>query len=65
MNPLYTVVGDNINIMKTTFECNFDLYQTFKQNGYTKIWKQKEAVNLRSFSFITCKLVFRKKLVNH
>ena len=21
-----TVVGDNINIMKTTFECNIDLY---------------------------------------
>ena len=60
-----TVVGDNINIMKTTFECNFDLYQAFKQHGYTKIWKQKEAVNLRSFSFGTCKLVIRKKLVNN
>ena len=61
-----TVVNDNINIMKTTFECNFDLYQAFKQHGYTKIWKQKEAVNLISFSFITCncKLVIRKKLVN-
>ena len=22
----YTVVGDNINIMKTTFELNFDFY---------------------------------------
>ena len=40
-----------------TFECNFDLYQAFKQYGYTQIWKQKEAVNLISFSFITCKLV--------
>ena len=28
------VVGDNINIMKTTF--NFDLYQAVKQQGYTK-----------------------------
>ena len=34
-----TVVGDNINIMKTTFELNFDFYQAFKQHGYTKIWK--------------------------
>ena len=32
-----TVVGDNINIMKTIFELNFDLYQAFKQHGYTKI----------------------------
>ena len=49
----YTVVGDNINIMKTTFEFNFDLYQAFKQHGYTKIWKQREAVNSKSFSLIT------------
>ena len=40
---LHTVVGDNINIMKTTFELNFDFYQAFKQHGYTKIWKQREA----------------------
>ena len=40
-----TVVGDNINIMKTTFELNFDLYQAFKQHGYTKTWKQREAVH--------------------
>ena len=44
---LYTVVGDNINIMKTTFERNFDLYQAFKQHGYTKRWKQREAVNFK------------------
>ena len=36
--------------MKTTFELNFDFYQAFKQHGYTKIWKQREAVNLKSFS---------------
>ena len=24
-----TVIGDNINIMKTTFELNFDFYQAF------------------------------------
>ena len=32
-----TVLGDNINIIKTTYELNFDFYQAFKQNGYTKI----------------------------
>ena len=60
-----TVVGDNINIMKTTFELNFDFYQAFKQHGYTKIWKQRKSVNLKSFTLITCKLVIRKKLVNN
>ena len=60
-----TVVGDNINIMKTTFELNFDSYQAFKQHGYTKIWKQREAVNLKSFTLNTCKRVIRKKLVNN
>ena len=59
------MVGDFINIMKTTFDFNFDFYHAFKQHGYTKTWKQKEAVNLKSFSFITCKLVIRKKLVNN
>ena len=58
-----TVVGDNINIMKTTFRLSFDFYQAFKQHGYTKIWKQKEVVNLKNFTLITCKLVIRKKLV--
>ncbi len=27
------VVGDYINIMKTTFDFNFDLYKAFKQHG--------------------------------
>ena len=31
-----TVVGDYINTMKTTFDLNYDLYQAFKQHGYTK-----------------------------
>ena len=61
----HTVVGDNIKIMKTTFELNFVLKQAFKQYGYTKICKQREAVNLKSFTVITCKLVIRKKLVNN
>ena len=52
-----TGVGDNINIMKTTFELNFDSYQAFKQHEYTKIWKQRKAVNLKIFTLITCKLV--------
>ena len=55
--PFSTVVGDNINIMKTTFELNFDFYQAFKQHGNTKIWKQRKAVNLKNFTLITCKLV--------
>ena len=59
------MVGDNINIMKTTFELNFDFYQAFKQQGYTKIWEKREAVNLKSFTLITSKLVIRKKLVNN
>ena len=44
---------------------NFDFYQAFKQYRYTKIWKQREAVNLKSFTLITCKLVILKKLVNN
>ena len=56
-----TVVGDNINITKTTFELNFDLFQAFKQHEYTKIWKQREFVNSESSTLITCKLVIRKK----
>ena len=60
-----TVVGDNINIMKTTYELNFDFYQAFKQNGYTKIWKQRKAINFKSFTLITCKLLIRKKLGNN
>ena len=59
----FTVVGDYINIMKTTFDLNIDLYQAFKQHGYTKTWKQRETVNLKSFTLFTCKLAIKKKLV--
>ena len=31
-----TVVGDYFNIMKTTYDSNFDSYHAFKQHGYTK-----------------------------
>ena len=58
---LCTVVGEFINIMKTTFDFNFDSYQAFKPHGYIK----REAVNLKSFLLVTCKLVTRKKLVNN
>ena len=57
-----TVVGDNINIIKTTFELNFDFLQAFKQHGYTKIYKKRKAVNLKSFTLITCKLIIQKNL---
>ena len=30
---LCTVLGEFINIMKTTFDFNFDSYQAFKQHG--------------------------------
>ena len=29
----YTVAGNYINIMKTTFDLNFDFYQAFQQHG--------------------------------
>jgi len=38
------MVGDDVNIIKTTFDFNFDLYQAFKEHGYTKTWKKSEAV---------------------
>jgi len=45
--------------MKTTFD------KAFKQHGYTKTWKEREAANLKKFSLIIFKLVIRKKLVNN
>ena len=54
------MIGDNINIMNTTFALNFDIYQDFKQHGYTKTWKQRGAVNSISFFLSNCKLVIRK-----
>ena len=39
------MVGDYFNIMKTTFDFNFNLYQDIKQQGYTKTWNQRKAVN--------------------
>ena len=44
------MAGNYINIMKTTFDLNFNLYQTFKQHRirYTKTYQQREAVNLKN-----------------
>ena len=39
------MVGDYINIMKTTFDFNFSLCQAVIQHGYTQTWKQREPVN--------------------
>ena len=39
------MVGDYINIMKTTFDSNYDLHYTFKHHGYTNTWNQREDVN--------------------
>ena len=40
-----------MNIMKTTFKSNFDLYKALKQHGYTKTWKIRETVNLKRLLF--------------
>ena len=40
-----TVVGDYIKIMKTTFNFKFNLYQAFKQHGYTKHGKKEKLLN--------------------
>ena len=39
------MVGDYINIMKTTFDLNFAIYQAFKHHEYTKTMKTREAVD--------------------
>ena len=53
----FTGVGDNINTMKTTFDLNFDLYQAVKQLQIHINIESREAVNLKSLSMTTCKLV--------
>ena len=51
-------------ILKTTFVFNFDLYQAFKQHGYTKNIETERSCQLKIFSLIACKLLIRKKPVN-
>ena len=46
------MVDDYINMMKTTFDFNFNYIKPFQQNGYKITLKQREDVNLKSFSFI-------------
>ena len=41
----YTVVGDKINIMKTTFELNFDFYQALKSMD-TQKYGNKEKLSI-------------------
>ena len=57
------MVGDYINIMKTTFDLNIDLYQAFKQHGYTKTWKQRETVNKKAFLYSLVNLQLKKSLL--
>ena len=45
----YTVVGDNINIMKTTFELNFDFYQALKSMD-TQKYGNKEKLSIQTAS---------------
>ena len=42
---LKIVISEVYCSVKKTFDYNFDLYQAFKQHGYTNKWKQREAVN--------------------
>ena len=60
---LSTMICDYINIMKTIFDFNFDLYRAVKQHGYTQ--KSRKSVYCKSFYVITCKLAIQKKLVNN
>jgi len=46
---LNTVVGDYINTMKTPFDFNFDLNQTFKRIEYTKNEKKRSCQLKKAF----------------
>ena len=57
------MVGDYINIMKTTFDFNFDLYQAFNRMHAQK-HKQREAVNNKNTSLqLFLILQFEKSLL--
>ena len=62
LNMGFCSIGDYINILKTTFDSNFDLYKAFKQY---KNMETKRSCQLKSFSSFTCKLVIREKLVGN
>ena len=54
-----TVTGDYINIIKTTFDFNFDVYEAFKQHRCTKNGN-KEKLSMKKASLITCEFVIKK-----
>ena len=54
----HTVLGYYINTMKTTFDFDFDFNQAVKL-------KEKLLIEKVSPLITTCKLVFRRKLVNN
>ena len=54
-----TVVGDYINIMKTTFDFNFDFYPVL--NSIIQKMETKRSCKIRMFSLITVNLEFEKK----
>ena len=51
-----TVVGDNINTMKTTFDLNFDLYKAVKQLDTYKHRSQEKLSILKAFLWLLVNL---------
>ena len=50
----YTVVSDNINIMKTTIEFNFYLYQAFNSIDKQKHGNKEKLSILKNYFLIAC-----------
>ena len=46
-----TVVGDNINIIKTTFELNFDFYQLLFNSVDTQKYGKKKSCQFKKLHF--------------
>ena len=64
-HPVYTVVGDYINIMKTTFYIYFEIISSFQTAWIHNNMEKTRICSLKKgFSLITCKLLIQKKLVN-
>ena len=49
LNMGFSSIGDYINILKTTFDSNFDLYKAFKQY---KNMEHKEMLSIKKLLFI-------------
>ena len=45
------------------FRFKFLIFVIFQQKEYTNTWKQREAVNFKSFSEVTFKLVIRNSCI--